>query len=82
MLEFLQAYGVWILLAGAFMFLMMRGGGCGMMGHSQHQGRDRQADDRPPFGADKHTDSAELPSAQSKREDVKPPVETHSGGCH
>ncbi len=38
MLEFLQAYGGWIVL-GLFFLLMMRGGGCGM--GSQHSVRSK-----------------------------------------
>ncbi len=58
MAEFLQSYGVFILL-GLLLLLMLRrrgrGGGCGMGGHGEHHGEEqepkagqRDADDSRP----------------------------------
>jgi len=45
MIEFLQSYGIWILL-GLFFLLMLRGHGhgmcCGMGNHQEHYGGDKQ----------------------------------------
>jgi hypothetical protein len=87
MLEFLQSYGLWILLGGGFLFLMTRGGGCGM-GHSQNKGHDHQDQDGDAeyrsSGGQSRLDEAtgqSIPDG-TKREDVKTPVGAHSGGCH
>ena len=46
MIEFLQNYGIWILL-GLFFLLMLRGHGhgmcCGMGSHHKHHGGDKQS---------------------------------------
>jgi hypothetical protein len=87
MLEFLQSYGIWILLGGGFLFLMTRGGGCGM-GHSQsqsheHEGKDRETGSRSFAGQSRPDDPTSQPIAdEANREDVKTPVGAHSGGCH
>jgi hypothetical protein len=87
MLEFLQSYGLWILLGGGFLFLMTRGGGCGM-GHGQNQGHDHQGQDRETgsqslYGQSRLDDTTSQPTeAKANREDVKTPVGAHSGGCH
>jgi len=67
MLEFLQAYGLWIVLGGAFLFLMMRGGGCGM-GHSKHQGHDDRQETYRPFTDTTRRDDA---TSQTTGKDVK-----------
>jgi hypothetical protein len=87
MLEFLQSYGVWILLGGGFLFLMTRGGGCGM-GHSQNQGQDQRGQDRQTAsrsftGRSRLDDTTSAPFGdETKRDDAKTPVGAHSGGCH
>ena len=87
MLEFLQSYGLWILLGGGFLFLMTRGGGCGM-GHSRnkghdHQDQDREAGDRSSAGQSRLDEATRVPIPDAaNREDVKTPVGAHSGGCH
>jgi hypothetical protein len=87
MLEFLQSYGLWILLGGGFLFLMTRGGGCGM-GHGQNAGHEDQSQDRE-VGYRSSADQSRLVEATSQpiaddtnRQDVKTPVGAHSGGCH
>jgi hypothetical protein len=87
MSEFLQSYGLWILFGGTFLFLMTRGGGCGM-GHSQntghdHQDQDREAGYRSSAGQSRPVGASSQPiAADANREDVKTPVGAHSGGCH
>ena len=73
MLEFLQAYGVWILLGGAFLFLMARGGGCGMS-HTQVP-----ADDQ---GQVRETGSRSSSARSRLDETAGRPAGAHSGGCH
>jgi len=60
-MEFLQTYGLWILLAvGAVWFFARRGGhgmGCGMGGHGghpSHEGDRRPAGDSPSHEAGTH----------------------------
>lgn len=69
MIEFLQAYGTWIVLAG-FFILMLRmhagGGGCGM-GHPEH-------------GAS--TDEKVDPVARQKAIDSDDAKTHSSSGCH
>jgi hypothetical protein len=87
MLEFLQSYGLWILLGGGFLFLMTRGGGGGM-GHGQNQGHDHQGQNRETdsqsFSSQSRLDDAtsQPTGAEANREDVKTSVGAHSGGCH
>jgi hypothetical protein len=87
MLEFLQSYGLWILLGGGFLFLMTRGGGCGMgashnKGHAD-QDQDREAEYRSSVGQSRLSDATGQPIPDdAHREDVKTPVGAHSGGCH
>ena len=87
MLEFLQSYGVWILLGGTFLFLMSRGGGCGM-GRSQdpghdHQGQGRDIGSRSAGGQARLDNTAGRPTGDSANpENGKTPVGAHSGGCH
>ena len=71
MWEFLQAYGIWIVL-GLFFVLMMRGGGCGM-GH-QHSGqKGTHESDREPVGS----------PARSAGSGTATVAATRSGGaCH
>lgn len=76
MLEFLQAYGWWILLGGAFLFMMSRGGGCGM-GHSDTQSGDHEDQSRETL--------YRSGTGQAKLDDTtaaKPRAASHSGGCH
>lgn len=69
MIEFLQAYGTWIILAGLFI-LMLRmhagGGGCGM-DHASHSST-----------AEKNTD----PAVSQKSTDPDHATTHSSGGCH
>jgi hypothetical protein len=66
-LEFLQAYGFWI-VAGLFFVLMMRGGGCGM----GHQNSSDEPSEHVHGSTAEPTDGTPRSSAPAQR----------SGGCH
>ena len=70
--EFLQNYGLYILLAGVFIAMHAFGMGCG--GHGGHQdGEKRKEEDKPETaGGHQHGDAGQTPAAAGRR----------TGGCH
>jgi hypothetical protein len=71
--EFLQNYGLWILLIGIFFAMHRFGMGCG--GHGGHRHGDEQKDsNKKPetAGGHQHGTSGEAPAAAGRR----------AGGCH
>ncbi len=71
--EFLQNYGLWILLIGIFFAMHRFGMGCGGHGGHQHGGEKKKDDEKPETtGGHQHGTAGQAPAAAGRR----------SGGCH
>jgi len=71
--EFLQNYGLWILLIGIFFAMHRFGMGCGGHGGHQHGGEKKKDDEKPETtGGHQHGTAGQAPAAAGRR----------AGGCH
>ena len=70
--EFLQNYGLWILLIGIFFAMHRFGMGCGGHGGNQHGGEKKDDEKPETAGGHQHGTAGQQPAAAGRR----------SGGCH
>jgi hypothetical protein len=81
-MEWLQANWLWVLLGLGVVWLLLRGGGCGMGGHGSHrseQRRDTVGDSRAEQGA---LDAAGPDDGHRRDEEMATPRGQHRrGGC-
>lgn len=70
--EFLQNYGLWILLGGIFVAMHAFGMGCGGHGGHQHGGGKKDEKNPENAGGHKHGTDGQQPAGAGRR----------AGGCH